>query len=43
MKTPSVADFITYARLMNGVCEKCGKVKTHDKKLRCKCEEPCDA
>jgi hypothetical protein len=38
VSTPTAADFITYARLMNGSCAKCGKVYAHDGTPRCKCK-----
>ena len=35
--TPSAADFIAYAKLMNGTCPTCGTIKAHDHTPRCKC------
>lgn len=37
MNAPTAADFLAYAALMNGRCEKCGTIKTHDHKPRCSC------
>lgn len=34
MTTP---DFLSFARLMNGVCASCGKINAHDGSPRCDC------
>lgn len=42
---PDSIDFLAYARLHNGACPQCGKIKAHDGTPRCPClsEEGGDA
>ena len=41
-RRPDAADFLAYARLMNGVCPSCGTINAQDGTPRCECEERSD-
>jgi hypothetical protein len=34
-----VADFLLFAKFMNGTCPKCGRINAHDGTPRCDCEK----